>query len=57
VQIVTTEAAQTFFKSEEVEGVKVWTDKEEWSSWKSRTDPVTHIEVRKNKGEKKGGKK
>ena len=42
---MTTDAAQTFFKLEEVVGVKVWTDKEEWNSWKSRTDPVTHIEV------------
>lgn len=48
IQIVTTEHAKHFFKETELpENVKLWSDEDEWSSWKNRGDPVLHIELGK----------
>lgn len=48
IQIITTEHAKHFFKETELpENVKLWSDEDEWSSWKNRGDPVLHIELGK----------
>lgn len=48
IQIITTEHAKHFFKESELpENVKLWSDEDEWSSWKNRGDPVLHIELGK----------
>lgn len=46
VQVVTTEHAKHFFKTDPVD-YRIWTDQDEWQLWKSRGDPVLHIELRK----------
>lgn len=61
VQVVATKASLTFFERSNVEsggadadeseggvfGTKVWTDDDEWSSWKKIGDPILHIELRR----------
>lgn len=48
IQIITTEHAKHFFEESELpENVKLWSDADEWSSWKNRGDPVLHIELGK----------
>lgn len=48
IQIITTEHAKHFFKESELpENIKLWSDDDEWSSWKDRGDPVLHIELGK----------
>jgi hypothetical protein len=46
VRVVATEHALHFFDREQVK-CKIYTDADEWT-WKNRTDPVLHIEVRPN---------
>jgi phosphopantothenoylcysteine decarboxylase len=49
VRVVVTAHACHFFDQEEVRalGVEILTDQSEWSAWKSLSDPVLHIELRK----------
>ncbi|OAV91455.1 hypothetical protein, variant 1 [Puccinia triticina 1-1 BBBD Race 1] len=52
VQVVTTPSALHFFEPSQLvtakgEPVKVWTDEEEWQSWKKIPDPIVHIELRR----------
>ncbi|KAM9481751.1 phosphopantothenoylcysteine decarboxylase [Clarias gariepinus] len=46
VRVVTTQHATHFYKVDEIP-VHVYTDKDEWEMWKTRTDPVLHIELRR----------
>ncbi|KAB5574887.1 hypothetical protein PHYPO_G00214290 [Pangasianodon hypophthalmus] len=46
VRVVTTDHATHFYKVAEVP-VRVYTDKDEWEMWKTRSDPVLHIELRR----------
>lgn len=47
IKVVTTKHAQHFFKEEDVSGVEILTDEDEWKAWKNRGDPVIHIELAK----------
>lgn len=51
IRVVATENALRFFDRELVaaanDGVPVFTDKDEWTTWKQRGDPILHIELRK----------
>ncbi|KAF8523137.1 flavoprotein [Hysterangium stoloniferum] len=51
VQVASTKPSLAFFPKAEVEeeneGVYVWTDEDEWSSWNQRGDPILHIELRR----------
>ncbi|KAK2706571.1 phosphopantothenoylcysteine decarboxylase-like [Artemia franciscana] len=48
VRLVATENAKHFFSLEDIDkSVVVYSDKDEWDSWKTRGDPVLHIELRK----------
>jgi len=49
VQVVATKSSLTFYDRHLVEqmGVSVWTDDDEWSSWKKIGDPILHIELRR----------
>lgn len=48
IKIVLTEAAQHFVDIESMKKQhEVYTDKDEWSSWSKKGDPVLHIELRK----------
>lgn len=48
IQIVLTSAAEHFVSRGEFHtDVILWRDKDEWSTWKSRSDPVLHIELRR----------
>ncbi|TEB40071.1 flavo protein [Coprinellus micaceus] len=49
VQIVSTKAALTFFKREDIEilGQRVWTDDDEWDPGYKIGDPILHIELRR----------
>lgn len=45
---MTTKYAQHFFLGSELPtGVELYDDKDEWSAWSKRGDPVLHIELRK----------
>ncbi|NP_001187962.1 phosphopantothenoylcysteine decarboxylase [Ictalurus punctatus] len=46
VRVVTTDHATHFYKVAEVP-VRVYTDNDEWEMWKTRSDPVLHIELRR----------
>ncbi|KAI8334753.1 flavoprotein [Chlamydoabsidia padenii] len=46
VKVVPTAAAYFFFKDEKV-NARVHLDEEEWSTWKKKSDPILHIELRK----------
>lgn len=46
VEVVLTERARHFVSEQELPpGVKVHVDKDEWTTWKQRGDPVLHIEL------------
>ncbi|KAH6911469.1 flavoprotein [Coprinopsis sp. MPI-PUGE-AT-0042] len=49
VQVVTTKAALTFYKKEDVtnQGVNVWMDEDEWDPNYKIGDPILHIELRR----------
>ncbi|XP_026739027.1 phosphopantothenoylcysteine decarboxylase-like [Trichoplusia ni] len=48
IHLVVTEHAKHFFKMSDLPGsVKVYDDNLEWKAWKSRGDPVLHIELGK----------
>lgn len=48
VSIATTKNAINFFESKQIdENIKIYTDEDEYSVWKSKGDPVLHIELRK----------
>lgn len=44
VQVVATEHARHFFDGD---NLKIFTDQDEWTLWKTRGDPVLHIELGK----------
>ncbi|XP_063170043.1 phosphopantothenoylcysteine decarboxylase isoform X2 [Candoia aspera] len=46
VQVVTTENAKHFYNPEEIP-VRIYSDSDEWQLWKTRTDPVLHIDLRR----------
>jgi phosphopantothenoylcysteine decarboxylase len=46
IKLVTTQNAATFFNSDELSET-VYNDRDEWSMWRRRGDPVLHIELRK----------
>ncbi|CAO3700059.1 hypothetical protein CU097_015460 [Rhizopus azygosporus] len=45
VKVVFTEAAYFFVKDVEID-CEVYTDKDEWGSWKKISDPILHIQLR-----------
>lgn len=48
VQIILTKAAENFVSRGEIPShVRIWRDQDEWATWKSRADPVVHIELRR----------
>ncbi|POY76063.1 hypothetical protein BMF94_0786 [Rhodotorula taiwanensis] len=52
VQVVASKSATHFFSAEAIEQqckgrVRVWTDADEWASWRRIGDPVLHIELRR----------
>ncbi|ODV75445.1 flavoprotein, partial [Cyberlindnera jadinii NRRL Y-1542] len=48
IQLVLTSAAEHFVSRTDFgPNVFIWRDKDEWSTWKTRTDPVLHIELRR----------
>lgn len=48
VQIILTKAAENFVSRGEIpSNVRIWRDKDEWETWRGRTDPVVHIELRR----------
>ncbi|KAG8987066.1 hypothetical protein FRB93_004958 [Tulasnella sp. JGI-2019a] len=57
VQVAATKASLVFYNKPSLEfthavdndgqGVKVWTDEDEWGSWKRIGDPILHIELRR----------
>ncbi|KIJ45116.1 hypothetical protein M422DRAFT_779040 [Sphaerobolus stellatus SS14] len=51
IQVASTKPSLAFFSKEELEekndGVHVWTDEDEWSTWSGRGDPILHIELRR----------
>ncbi|XP_043933178.1 phosphopantothenoylcysteine decarboxylase isoform X2 [Protopterus annectens] len=46
VKVITTEKAKHFYDTKDV-SVGVLSDGDEWKMWKSRSDPVLHIELRR----------
>uniref|UniRef100_A0A8D0BVQ5 Phosphopantothenoylcysteine decarboxylase n=1 Tax=Salvator merianae TaxID=96440 RepID=A0A8D0BVQ5_SALMN len=46
VQVVTTQNAKHFYDPQEI-SVTLYSDSDEWKLWKSRTDPVLHIDLRR----------
>lgn len=46
VQVVATEASLNFFDRSTV-GTDVWTDDQDWTSWRKVGDPILHIELRR----------
>ncbi|XP_076847068.1 phosphopantothenoylcysteine decarboxylase [Brachyhypopomus gauderio] len=46
VRVITTNNATHFYNIAEIP-VRVYTDKDEWEMWKTRSDPVLHIELRR----------
>lgn len=48
IQLVLTKAAANFISCNEIPNhVRIWRDEDEWETWKSRSDPVIHVELRK----------
>ena len=53
IQLILTEASEHFISQEtlnylhNVKKIRIWRDNDEWSTWKSRLDPVLHIELRR----------
>ena len=46
VEVVATRNSLHFLNKEEMEGVKIWKDDDEWEMWNQRGDPVLHINLR-----------
>ncbi|KAM9375116.1 LOW QUALITY PROTEIN: phosphopantothenoylcysteine decarboxylase [Phaethornis superciliosus] len=46
VKVVTTERAKHFYSAQEIP-VTLYSDEDEWQLWRSRSDPVLHIELRR----------
>ncbi|KAK1785638.1 hypothetical protein P4O66_018274 [Electrophorus voltai] len=46
VRVITTNSATHFYNIAEIP-VRVYTDKDEWEMWTTRSDPVLHIELRR----------
>jgi hypothetical protein len=48
IQLILTKAAEKFVSRGEIpSNVRIWRDHDEWDTWRSRTDPVVHIELRR----------
>lgn len=48
IQLILTKAAEIFVSRGEIpSNVRIWRDSDEWNTWRSRTDPVVHIELRR----------
>lgn len=48
VQVIMTKAASKLLQKNDVPAnVHIWHDEDEWDTWKSRSDPVVHIELRR----------
>lgn len=48
VRVIVTEHAKHFFNQADIPtDIDIFTDQDEWSSWKDRGDPVLHIELGK----------
>lgn len=48
IQIILTQAAEHFVSRGEIpSSVRIWRDNDEWKTWRTRTDPVLHIELRR----------
>lgn len=48
IRIIVTEQAKHFFKETDIsDDIDIFSDHDEWSTWKNRGDPVLHIELGK----------
>lgn len=48
IQLILTSAAEHFVSRNDFStNVTIWRDRDEWGTWKNRTDPVLHIELRR----------
>lgn len=47
VHVVLTQAAESILQDDLPGHVTVWRDNDEWTLWKTRSDPVLHIELRR----------
>ncbi|KAK6459604.1 flavoprotein [Scheffersomyces xylosifermentans] len=53
IQLILTKSSENFISQEAlthletVKKIRVWRDADEWSTWKTRSDPVLHIELRR----------
>ena len=47
IKVITTKSALHFIDLNDFEGITFYEDKDEWSAWSKRGDPVLHIELRK----------
>lgn len=48
IQVVVTEHAKHFYDQSNIPNeIEIYTDQDEWNSWKNRGDPVLHIELGK----------
>ncbi|CAH2352993.1 phosphopantothenoylcysteine decarboxylase subunit Sis2p [[Candida] railenensis] len=53
IQLILTEASENFIPQEilhhleNTKKIRIWRDSDEWTTWKTRSDPVLHIELRR----------
>lgn len=48
IQLILTKAAEKFVSRGEIPStVRIWRDEDEWATWRGRSDPVVHIELRR----------
>ncbi|KAK6204724.1 flavoprotein [Scheffersomyces amazonensis] len=53
IQLILTKSSENFISQElintleNVKKVRIWRDSDEWTTWKARSDPVLHIELRR----------
>lgn len=48
IQLILTRAAEGFVARSEIpSNIIIWTDEDEWKTWRNRADPVVHIELRR----------
>lgn len=47
VQVISTHHALHFFRQEQLRGVTMYLDDDEWTTWSQMGDPVLHIELRR----------
>ncbi|KAI3405291.2 SIS2 [Candida oxycetoniae] len=52
IQLIMTKSSENFLLQEslnilENKGIRIWKDSDEWTTWKTRSDPVLHIELRR----------